>query len=145
MIKEIYPFETFLVRHPVLRADKNIETCVFDGDDLITTKHFGYFINAKLIGVASIYQNRNLNFLELNQLQLRGMAILKNHQKNGFGEKLLNYCENYAIKNKIELIWFNAREIAIPFYKNLGYDIFGSFFHIPEIGNHILMFKRFID
>ncbi len=145
MIKEISSFETFLVRHPVLRADKNIETCVFDGDDLETTKHFGYFINEKLIGVASIYQNRNLNFLELNQLQLRGMAILKNHQKNGFGEKLLNYCEDYAIKNQIEMIWFNAREIATPFYKNLGYYVFGSFFEISEIGNHILMFKRFVD
>lgn len=144
MIKEISAFETFLVRHPVLRADKNIETCVFDGDDLETTKHFGYFINEKLIGVASIYQNRNLNFLELNQLQLRGMAILKNHQKNGFGEKLLNYCEYYANKNQIELIWFNARKIAIPFYEKLGYSIFGSFFETPEIGNHIVMFKRFV-
>ena len=35
-IKKISATETFLVRHPVLRAGKPIESCHFDGDDLET-------------------------------------------------------------------------------------------------------------
>ncbi len=144
MIKEICAVETFLVRHPVLRAGKNIESCVFDGDDLQTTKHFGYFIDKKLIGVISVYKKQNDNFKTTYQLQLRGMAILENHQKKGFGEKLVKHCEDFAFQNKIELIWFNAREKALPFYKKLGYTEIGSSFEIPEIGKHFVMFKRLV-
>ena len=41
-IKEIHFQETFEVRHPVLREGRPIETCFFDGDELETTKHFGF-------------------------------------------------------------------------------------------------------
>ena len=33
-IKKISALETFPVRHPVLRAEKPIESCHFEGDDL---------------------------------------------------------------------------------------------------------------
>ena len=42
IIKNISANETFLVRHPVLRAGKPIENCKFDGDELETTQHFAY-------------------------------------------------------------------------------------------------------
>ena len=40
-IKQIAALETFPVRHPVLRAEKLIESCHFDGDTLVTTVPFG--------------------------------------------------------------------------------------------------------
>lgn len=144
MIRQISDLDTYTVRQPVLRTGKNLNTCRFNGDDLETTKHFGYFIADNLVGVASIFCDDNKNFQDFKQMQLRGMAIFENYQKQGLGQKLLLHCEVYAKQNKFEIIWFNARKKAIPFYEKLGYSEFGSLFEIHEIGEHIVMYKRFI-
>ncbi|WP_227871652.1 hypothetical protein [Flavobacterium kingsejongi] len=41
-IKKITSEATYAVRQPVLRAGMPLESCIFDGDDLNTTEHFGY-------------------------------------------------------------------------------------------------------
>ena len=56
LIKEITFQEAIVVRHPVLRHGKPIESCFFAGDDLFSTKHFGIFENEKLIGVCSLFE-----------------------------------------------------------------------------------------
>ena len=70
------------------------------------------------------------------------MAVLSNFQKKGIGEKLVNYAESDAKNRNGDLIWFNAREIAVPFYQKLEYKIFGQPFDIGDIGNHFVMFKK---
>ncbi len=144
IIKNISANETFLVRHPVLRAEKPIESCQFDGDALKTTQHFGLFIDEKLIGVVSLFNNKNTTFISPNQFQIRGMAILPKFQKQGFGKKLVNHCEEYIQNQKDTLIWFNARENAVSFYEKLHYKKIGDPFSITDIGLHYLM-KKEID
>lgn len=141
LIKEISALETFSVRQPVLRPGKNIETCHFEGDNLESTRHFGVFIDDELVGIASLFQSNSDLFEEKKQFQLRGMAILENFQKKGIGESLVNYAEENAKSRKGELIWFNAREIAIRFYEKLGYKIIGESFEIGDIGKHFIMFR----
>jgi len=141
-IKEISAQEAIIVRHPVLRKEKPIETCIFDGDDLETTHHFGLFKNSNLTGIISLFVKSNPIFAEIFQVQIRGMAILESHQKKGFGEKLIMYCEEYCMSNQFDLIWFNARTAAVGFYKKLGYKIKGNPFEIPNIGEHYLMYKK---
>ena len=142
MIKEITTQETFLVRNLVLRPGKRIETCFFDGDNLEQTKHFGYFDNVNIVGVVSVYKNKNVIFKFPNQYQIRGMAILEEFQGTGLGKLLVKHCEDYLISNKANLIWFNARETAVPFYEKLGYTKNGSPFLITDVGIHFLMFKN---
>lgn len=142
IIKEIPALETFLVRHPVLRPGKPIETCHFEGDTLETTRHFGYFSDEKLVGVASLFKHPTSLLKEEQQFQLRGMAILPEYQKKGLGEALVNYAETNAAERNGKLIWFNAREIAVPFYKKLGYEIIGDPFDIQDIGKHYIMYKN---
>jgi len=144
IIKNISANETFLVRHPVLRAGKPIESCQFDGDTLETTKHFGLFMDEKIIGVVSVFNNKNTTFISPNQFQIRGMAILSKFQKRGFGEKLMIRCEEYIQSQKGTLIWFNARENAVSFYEKLHYKKIGDPFAIADIGLHYLM-KKEID
>lgn len=141
-IKSITSSHTHAVRQPVLRPGKPIHTCVFEGDDLQTTKHFGLFLNEDLIGVISVFENKNSTFNNLNQLQIRGMAVLDEFQGKGYGRLLVNEVENYAKKIKSDLIWFNARENAVNFYKILGYEIYGSLFDIAGIGLHYVMYKQ---
>ena len=144
IIKKISAPETFLVRQPVLRPDKPLESCQFDGDTLETTQHFGLFMDEKIIGVVSVFYNKNTTFISPNQFQIRGMAILPKFQKQGFGEKLMNHCEEHIQNQKGTLIWFNARENAVSFYEKLHYKKTGEPFLIADIGLHYLM-KKEID
>ena len=141
-IKEITAQETFLVRNLVLRLGKPIETCFFDGDNSEQTKHFGYFDNTKIVGVVSVYKNKNAIFKFPNQYQIRGMAILEEFQGSGCGKLLVKHCEDYLISSEANLIWFNARETAIIFYEKLGYTKNGFPFVITDVGIHFLMFKN---
>ncbi|WP_264552192.1 GNAT family N-acetyltransferase [Flavobacterium sp. N2038] len=142
IIKEILSKETYAVRQPVLRKGKSIESCVFEGDDLADTHHFGLYDNKKLIGIISLFNKINPIFADENQAQIRGMAVLETHQKKGFGEALVKHCENYCIENKVGLIWFNARTAAVGFYKKMNYQVEGEAFDIKDVGEHYLMFKN---
>ncbi|RKR09376.1 acetyltransferase (GNAT) family protein [Flavobacterium sp. 90] len=142
IIKEIPSKETFIVRQPVLRKGKPVESCVFEGDDLETTKRFGLFENKCLIGIIPLFQKINPIFAENNQAQIRGMAVLENHQKKGIGEALVKHCEKYCNTNNIDLIWFKARTAAIGFYKKMNYETLGKAFDIKDVGEHYLMSKK---
>jgi GNAT superfamily N-acetyltransferase len=117
IIKEIRSKETYIVRQPVLRKGKPVESCIFEGDDLKDTYHFGLYDSGELIGIISLFTKINSIFAEKNQAQIRGMAVLESHQKKGFGEALVKHCENFCIEKDIKLIWFNARTAAVGFYK----------------------------
>lgn len=133
---------TYSVRQDVLRKGKPIETCYFNGDDDATTTHFGLFLEENVIGVVSVYKVNNPIFTENNQFQIRGMAVLPEFQGKGFGEQLLKEAEKYCLKEQADLIWFNARDKAISFYKKSGYEIIGKSFDIPHVGIHFVMHKK---
>ncbi|WP_396150747.1 GNAT family N-acetyltransferase [Flavobacterium sp.] len=142
-IKKINYLDTFPVRSAVLRQGKPIETCSFLGDETVGTTHFGLYIENNIIGVASVFTSNNENFDNKTQLQLRGMAILKEYQNMGFGKLLIEEIFNFIESTQVELLWFNARESAVPFYEKLGCIKKGTSFEIPEIGTHFLMYKYF--
>jgi ribosomal protein S18 acetylase RimI-like enzyme len=140
-LKQISSQATFAVRQPVLRPGRPIETCVFDGDDLSTTVHFGIYESSTLLGVISVFEAKSPLFDEERQFQIRGMAVLENQQKKGLGEKLVIHAEHYIIKMGGERTWFNAREVATGFYKKMGYEVIGNEFSIPDVGLHYVMHK----
>ncbi|MEO6174156.1 MAG: GNAT family N-acetyltransferase [Flavobacterium circumlabens] len=142
IIQEIQSKETYIVRHPVLRKGKPLESCLFEGDDLETTHHFGLFLDSELIGIISLYSKINTTFAQKNQAQIRGMAVLEQHQKKGIGEALVKHCENYCLQKNTDLIWFNARTAAVGFYQKMNYKTVGEAFDIKDVGEHYLMFKK---
>ena len=141
-IKKINSIDTYPVRHEVLRKGKPIETCQFKGDDDENTVHFGLYQNERLNGIISIFKEKNDLFSETNQFQIRGMAVLEEFQGKGFGAELVKEAENHCINLNTNLIWFNARENAVSFYKKLDYKIIGDSFLIPDVGIHFVMYKK---
>ena len=142
-IQKIASTETYPVRHIVLRAGKPIESCQFNGDELGSTLHFGYYLNNQIIGVISLFEIDNSHFIAQKSFQIRGMAVLPTFQKQGVGEALVKEAEKFCTTQKADLIWFNARSTAVGFYQKMGYEIVGSEFEIKEVGPHFLMFKKF--
>lgn len=133
---------TYIVRQPVLRPGKPIESCHFEGDDLHTTIHFGLYKDSVLVGVVSVFEAKNNHFESETQYQVRGMAILDSEQQKGYGNFLMAEVEKLAQDNKVNIIWFNARESAVNFYKKLDYQIFGTAFDVVGIGTHYIMWKQ---
>ncbi|NNC49767.1 MAG: GNAT family N-acetyltransferase [Flaviramulus sp.] len=117
------------------------ESCVFDSDDATHTIHLGIYISEELIGVCSFFKNNFIKIPVENQYQLRGMAVLSEFQNKGFGKVLLSESESLLKNKNTNLIWCNAREIAVNFYKQNGYKVIGDPFIIKEIGLHYVMFK----
>jgi GNAT superfamily N-acetyltransferase len=141
-IQKITSTETYPIRHIVLRAGKPIESCQFNGDELVSTLHFGYYLNHQIIGVISIFEIDNSHFIAQKSFQIRGMAVLPTFQKQGIGEALVKEAEKFCTTQKADLIWFNARTTAVGFYKKMRYEIVGAEFEINEVGPHFLMFKK---
>jgi ribosomal protein S18 acetylase RimI-like enzyme len=137
----ITPHQTFEVRHPVLRKGKPLETCRFEGDEDPASFHLGIFESEKLVAVASFLNCQNPNF-EGVQMQLRGMAVLPEYRGRDFGETLYLTGLSLLKERKIDLLWFNAREVAKDFYEKYKAQIFGDPFWIPEIGKHYLMYHK---
>lgn len=140
-IKQIVSKDTFAVRLPVLRPGKPVESCIFDGDDLQTTTHFGIFEDETLAGVISIFKADTDLLTQTSQFQIRGMAVLDSHQKRGLGDRLVKAAEGYIVSQNGNAIWFNAREIAVGFYRKMGYEIIGTPFTIGDIGIHYVMYR----
>ncbi len=139
-IKKIKSIETYTVRHLVLREGRPIEDCKFNDDDSPNTFHLGLFIKNDLLGVVTYLKN-NLESLSGAQYQLRGMAVLKDYQKRGFGNLLIKKGEAIIKQEKGTIIWCNVREIAVNFYKKNEFKIIGKPFVIPKIGLHYVMYK----
>ena len=111
------------------------------GDHDPDTLHLGMFLNEDLIGIAS-FMRASLSDFKGSQYQLRGMATAEAYQGRGYGRELLKAAEAFLQKRGIEVLWCNARVVALDFYRKLGYTSLGNAFEVPEIGMHYRMFKK---
>lgn len=141
-IREIPFRETFGIRHGVLRPDIPQSSSWLVGDDHEDTLHLGASHENKLVGVVSFMPHKNNNFEADVQFQLMGMAVVPSAQKKGLGERLLRQGEERLQQEYTKLlIWLNAREKAVEFYKKYQYETLGKSFDIPQVGKSILMYK----
>ncbi|MEM9141415.1 MAG: GNAT family N-acetyltransferase [Bacteroidota bacterium] len=141
-IRRIKALETYPVRHNVLRIGRPLKECALEGDMHSTTVHIGSFYEGVLVGVATLLKKEMGNQGIQSAYQLRGMAILENHRKKGIGKILLTFGERLAKEEGAEVIWMNARVSAQDFYRKSGYVEIGQVFKVPNIGPHMVMFKK---
>ncbi|CAK8724556.1 hypothetical protein KKHLCK_14390 [Candidatus Electrothrix laxa] len=140
-VARISASDTLSLRHSLLRPNAPISECIYPGDDDQSTGHFGASDNGVLVGIVSIYRINHLDIAGENGFQLRAMATAKSQRGKGFGCQLLHAAENFAIKNKAQYIWANARVPAVGFYMKSSYDIKSKEFIISGVGPHLLVSK----
>ena len=85
------------LRHAILRPEQPPEACVYPGDDLAASAHFGAVIgDGELVGVASVYNQNEDGEPDPFTWRLRGMATREDVRGHGYGAALVSACVRYA-------------------------------------------------
>lgn len=130
----------------MLRPERPVEECHFDGDEDDLTFHLGAYIDDKLASVASFYFKTHPQIKDQEyQYQLRGMATLPEYQNQGLSSALLKTAFPIIQNNHVNLLWCNARVKAAGFYEKVGFKRISDEFDIPGVGPHYLMAKTIIQ
>lgn len=132
--------DTYSIRKEVLRKNMTLSHKM-KGDHDSDALHLGVYERDQLVCIGSFMKAERTD-LSGRQYQLRGMATIDSAQGKGYGKLLLQEAETILRSKDIDLIWCNARAVAIDFYKKMGYQLMGDVFEVPQIGPHYIMFKK---
>ena len=130
------------IRHQILRSGQPRSSCYYPEDSYKKTIHYAAFIDNKIIGCTSVYNESHPDFTLKQSWRIRGMAVNESLQGQNIGTQLLETCINHAIKMKGDVIWCNARYNTVKFYKKSGFKVIGDEFELPNIGPHFLLAKN---
>jgi GNAT superfamily N-acetyltransferase len=70
------------------------------------------------------------------------MATRHDVQGQGIGSMVLNAALDHVAAGGGDLLWCNARVGAIGFYERAGFRTWGDVWVIPDIGPHVVMWRR---
>jgi GNAT superfamily N-acetyltransferase len=74
---------------------------------------------------------------------LRQMATAEGHRGRGVGAAVLAAALDYAAEHGAGLVWCNAREPAVPFYRRQGFSSHGAVFLPPDHATpHMRMWRE---
>jgi len=118
-IRKISAEDTLQLRRDVLYPNEPLEAVKVDHDE--DGLHFGVFDQGQLVTVVSLFPGRE-------SAQFRKLATAPAAQGKGFGKAILAHLVDICKKEKIKLLWCNARDTAVTFYDRLGYTKKGDYF-----------------
>jgi len=118
-IEQIRPELTWRPRQEVLYPNEPLGAMKMEED--AQGLHFGIFVDDKLAGVVSLFQNGEV-------FQFRKFAVLPPVQGKGAGTLLLTYIVDFARLQGGSRIWCNARSTAVNFYRKAGFVSNGQTF-----------------
>ena len=130
------------IRHSELRKGQDFSTTSYLKDYELDTFHMAYISNEKIVTCATFYPEKSIKIKSENAYRLRGMATDSNFQRKGYASDLM--AESFKkLKNRdCDMVWCNARLVAVDFYKSVGFKITGELFDIEGIGPHYYMYKE---
>lgn len=108
MIKTVSLDIIYPIRLKAMYPNQSIDIVKVIGDEKAI--HYGYFVKDVCVSVLSV-------FTKADMYQIRKFATLPKYQNKGYGSKLMNF-----VLNKYQgLIFLNARNDKISFYKKFGF------------------------
>ncbi len=126
---------TVRLRTEVLRKPLGLEFTVEQLAAEWTDFHIGFFDESETLVGCLILTKKDDKVLKMRQV-----AVAADRQKQGIGQKLVDWSEAWARRNRFEKMSLHARETAVPFYEKLRYARLGDRFE--EVGiPHFLMEK----
>ncbi len=114
------------LRQRVLRAPLGLDIRNDDLDAETEQLIFIYEEAGKVLGCVL------LQHYDAETFKLRQMAVDPDMQGKGIGAELINAADVYAVQVGKHKMLLHAREVAVPFYHKLGYEVTGPEF--TEVG-----------
>ena len=130
------------LRHSELRKGQDFSTTSYLKDDEIDTFHMACIIDDKTVTCATFYPEKSTKIKTENAYRLRGMATDSRFTRKGYASNLMAESFKELKKRDCDMVWCNARLVAVDFYKSVGFKITGELFNIEGIGPHYYMYKE---
>ena len=130
------------LRHSELRKGQDFSTTSYLKDYELDTFHMAYISNEKIVTCATFYPEKSTKIKSENAYRLRGMATDSNFQRKGYASDLMEESFKKLKNRDCDMVWCNARLVAVDFYKSVGFKITGEIFDIEGIGPHYYMYKE---
>lgn len=141
---ELIPAQTtFDLRRRVLRGGQPEADVAFPQDALPGSFHLGVFAEGcrdrgaspdAVVAVASFSPESTTHRPGRRAVHLRGMAVTFECQGQGVGRLLFAAAVARLRDDGAEVLWCNARDTALDFYRKLGFAVVGDGFIQPETG-----------
>ena len=133
------------LRNLVLRPNLPIETTYYDLDNDIETFHLASIMDNTIISIGTFYPENDIELQTKNGYRLRGMATHQKFRRKSAATKLMKESFVLLKEKKCDILWCNARMIAVEFYESLGFKKIGEIFDIPSIGPHYKMYRSIVN
>jgi predicted GNAT family N-acyltransferase len=130
------------LRHSELRKGQDFSTTSYLKDYEADTFHMACIVDEKIVTCATFYPEKSSKIKSDNTYRLRGMATDYSFQRKGYATDLMNESFKELKNRDCNMVWCNARLVAVDFYKSSGFKITGEIFDIAEIGPHYYMYKE---
>ena len=133
--------QTYPLRLVVLRSDTPGKDVAFAEDSLPGTVHLGVRHGDRLVATSSWIPRPFAADPRHAAVQLRGMATLHELQGTGLGGMLLNAGLTRARESGAVLVWANARDAALEFYRRHGFRVVGEGFvdATTQLPHHVVV------
>tara|TARA_B100001250_G_C19632064_1_gene714204 strand:+ start:140 stop:592 length:453 start_codon:yes stop_codon:yes gene_type:complete len=130
------------LRHAELRKGQDFSTSSYLKDYAESTFHMACVLDEKAVACATFYPEKSTKIKSQDAYRLRGMATDFKFQRKGYASDLMVESFKELKKRKCDMVWCNARLVAVDFYKSVGFKIIGELFDIAGIGPHYYMYKE---
>jgi ribosomal-protein-alanine N-acetyltransferase len=141
-VSQISPEQTKALRHLVLwpHIEKS-EDCVIDIDTREDAIHLATFDGERIVSIGSLFQMDSAKIDFKQQYRLRAMATHPDYRGMNAGRILVEYALDHLNTRGVQVLWCDAREIAVGFYESIGFEKLPEKYDIPKIGPHYFMWK----
>jgi predicted GNAT family N-acyltransferase len=130
------------LRHSELRKGQDFSTTSYLKDYEEGTFHMACIADDQIVTCATFYAQTSMKVKSNNAYRLRGMATDSQFQRKGYARNLMLASFKELKKRDCDMVWCNARLVAVNFYESLGFKITGDLFNIEAIGPHYYMYKE---
>lgn len=139
--RQITAEQTRDIRHRVLWPHKaRMEDCTIDIDHRADAIHLGTFDGDRIVSVLSLFEMNTPKLDYPRQYRLRVMGTDPDYGGKGAGKLIVDLAKDLLSQKGYDVIWCDARKVALGFYEKLGFAIIDEWYDVPEIGPHKLMY-----
>jgi GNAT superfamily N-acetyltransferase len=124
---------TYGLRRRVLRDGRADADVAFAEDDRPGAFHLGAFHDGRLVAVGSFSPEPVSVRPGRRAVRLRAMAVDPGYQGQGVGRRLLQEALPRLRADGVEVLWANARDGALSFYRRFGMEVVGGGFDVTVL------------